>query len=194
MQSSLNSRIKEKRIECNLSQSDFAIAVGVSQPTVANWENGSHTPRPLALIEISRVLKVEQAWLLSGTTSIEMSPATPYLDTPTRHIPIYNWPSDLSTISPENRIGYIPLATGKTGLVAFQEKDPKTGVSTLSILDFSKNHVSNTRAGLIQKNGQLKLVQNMKKVLKENRMARLHATFILYPESTIGNQPPFNDA
>lgn len=180
MKTTLHSRIKEKRIDCGLSQLEFGSSVGVSQPTVANWENGSHVPRPVALSRISQILNVEQAWLVSGTTSVEMNPATPYLEAPIRHIPVYNWPSTLSEIKPENRIGYTPLATESTELIGFQETDTQSGTRTVFILDFYNSKIKTAKAGLVFKNGQLKLAQDIQTEPVKDRKARLHSTFIYY--------------
>ena len=180
MQTSLHTRIKEKRIERGFSQLDFGTAIGVSQPTVANWENGSHVPRPLALRKISHTLKVEQSWLLSGTVSVARNPATPYLNTPIRHVPIYNWPTQIAHINSENRTGYVPIATEKIGLIAFQDIDVQTGIRTLSLLDFEADLSHAQTAGLIEKEGQLKLVQTLDKFAISARKAKLEMTIIDY--------------
>ena len=38
--------IKEKRLKKNLTQSEFANILGVTERTVSNWENGKNLPDP----------------------------------------------------------------------------------------------------------------------------------------------------
>jgi len=57
-------RIKSARQALGLSQSDLADLTDVSQPTVANWEKGSHAPRHATLSKIAGALKSTPASLL----------------------------------------------------------------------------------------------------------------------------------
>lgn len=116
--SALHTRIKSSRIESGLSQSDLAQKAGVSQPTVANWESGSHIPRQGAMEKISEVLGVDTIWLLSGEHSAASSPALDYLDAPIRHIPVYEWPNTIADLKDTKPEGYLPGATNKTALYA----------------------------------------------------------------------------
>nr|DAG67111.1 MAG TPA: helix-turn-helix XRE-family like protein [Caudoviricetes sp.] len=49
-------RIKEMRQRKGLTQSDLAKAVGVKQPSVVSWENGSHLPSPRRTGALLKVL------------------------------------------------------------------------------------------------------------------------------------------
>jgi len=96
-------RIKLTRNSLGLSQAVLALKTGVSQPTVANWENGSHVPRQAVLEKISDVLGVSSSWLLTGTRNENEIPAQIYLQTPITHVPVFNWPdkpADLSSSAP----------------------------------------------------------------------------------------------
>lgn len=50
-------RLKELRESRSLSQKDLAQALGISQSTVAMWENGSNFPRKSTLFMIASFLK-----------------------------------------------------------------------------------------------------------------------------------------
>ena len=116
--SDLHTRIKSSRIESGLSQSDLAHKTGVSQPTVANWESGSHIPRQGAMEKISEALGVESIWLLSGEHSAAESPALDYLNAPIRHFPVYAWPKTITELKELKPEGYLPGATHKKALYA----------------------------------------------------------------------------
>lgn len=47
-------------------QADFAKRVGVEQPTVSDWINGEHLPRPEMLLRISKETGISVDKLLSG--------------------------------------------------------------------------------------------------------------------------------
>lgn len=58
--------IAELRAERDLTQSELAEKVGVSQSYLARWESGTVTPRPKALRQIARALGVEVDELAEG--------------------------------------------------------------------------------------------------------------------------------
>ena len=108
----IGQRIREARTRRSWSQAQLAEAASVSQPTVANWENGSHSPRDAALERISTALEVGRLWLLEGhingaNTNTPVDPAldSGYFSTPILHIPVYAWPragqlADIETTPP----------------------------------------------------------------------------------------------
>lgn len=55
--------LKELRERKRMTQTELAEAIGVAQPTVSNWEVGSHAPRMWAREELEKVLDVSQATL-----------------------------------------------------------------------------------------------------------------------------------
>jgi len=112
----IKSTRKSTRIGLGLSQASLAEKTGVSQPTVANWETGSHVPRQAVLEKISEALGVSSIWLLSGTREANEIPSQIYLKTPIRHIPIFNWPetsTDISTAAPS---GFLPFSSRQENL------------------------------------------------------------------------------
>lgn len=105
----LHDRIRKTRIQKGLSQAGLAAITGVSQPTVANWESGSHIPRKAALERIGRALEVEPVWLLSGETGQASDAAQSYLNSPIHHLPIFNWTNNGGLLDRDNIVGYLPF-------------------------------------------------------------------------------------
>lgn len=121
----LHTRIKSSRLEQGLSQARLAKETGVSQPTVANWETGSHIPRRQALEKISRALNVEQDWLLSGSNDQRDTHMETYLSKPIRHVPIYAWPTSEPNPVGGRPIAYLPYPTeDKAAFALIDENTP----------------------------------------------------------------------
>lgn len=64
-------RLKSARVEKGLNKTEFAKAVGVSNPTVTDWEKsvgdgGIKELSGLNLTKVCQVLNIEPAWLLHG--------------------------------------------------------------------------------------------------------------------------------
>lgn len=62
-------RLTEAREARAMNKTAFARAVGVSQPTVTDWENGVMRPKGDNLLKIGRVLGVSPDWLMRGIKS-----------------------------------------------------------------------------------------------------------------------------
>ena len=131
----LHKRIKSTRVSLGLSQAILAKRTGVSQPTVANWENGSHVPRQAVLEKISEVLGVSALWLLSGTREGDDIPASLYLQTPIRHIPIYRKEELKAELQSSVPIGYLPYASQHSTLFGLMERQEDTQTYTITICD-----------------------------------------------------------
>ncbi|MEM9990064.1 MAG: helix-turn-helix transcriptional regulator, partial [Pseudomonadota bacterium] len=96
----IGQRIRAARKELTLSQEELADRLGVTQPTVANWESDAHNPRQLMLAKLSEALDVSLGWLAGGETIAnlrEKHPAAGYLSRATYHVPVL-LPSSLSNI------------------------------------------------------------------------------------------------
>ena len=91
----IGDRIKRARHNRGFSQAALARATKVSQPTVANWENGSHAPRQHVLNALARTMNVSSHYLLNGDEDENGATLAPsqYLQSAIRHVPIRNWPS-----------------------------------------------------------------------------------------------------
>lgn len=57
-------KLKELRIEKNLSQKEFGNKIGATQSTIAKWESGDREPSFDILILISKFFKVSTDYLL----------------------------------------------------------------------------------------------------------------------------------
>lgn len=185
MTKTLQARIKGKRTELGFSQIEFGAAVGVSQPTVANWENGSHVPRPAAITKISSVLEVGQDWLLTGTRPRDADAALPYLQMPIRHVPVYRWTGFDTAIHPQNIIFYLPLATEKTRLMGFERPRVNGVDKQIEIFDVSMDASRRSKCGIVQSGGALTRIE-FKTDLKAQSgdcMAWLYARLSIFSET-----------
>lgn len=57
-------RIKELRIQKNMSQMDLAIATGISQSAIAKWELGKTEPTATAILTLARFFGETTDYLL----------------------------------------------------------------------------------------------------------------------------------
>ena len=62
-----STRLKELRIERNLTQTELSNATGLSQNGIAQWENESRTPNINALITLAQYFGVTTDYLLGLT-------------------------------------------------------------------------------------------------------------------------------
>lgn len=63
----MKNRIKELRKSKNLSQTDFANQINVSQNMITRYENGLTIPPDRAIADICREFNVNEKWLRFGT-------------------------------------------------------------------------------------------------------------------------------
>lgn len=61
----LSDRLKQKRIELNLTQTQLAELSGTNQQTVQQVESGK-TKRPRYIVELAQALNCDPLWLLYG--------------------------------------------------------------------------------------------------------------------------------
>lgn len=64
----ISDRLKQKRSELNLTQSELAFKAGVKQQSIQQIEAGV-TQRPRFLFEIANALQCDPAWLQYGNGS-----------------------------------------------------------------------------------------------------------------------------
>src|SRR5699024_8036415 len=60
----VGNRIQELRMSQKITQSEFAIRLGVTKSAIYSYENGSRLPSYDILIKISRIIKVSTDYLL----------------------------------------------------------------------------------------------------------------------------------
>lgn len=58
--------IREKRLELNMKQGDFAVALGIERSTVSKWETGKAYPRAELLPKLAQILNCTVDELLQG--------------------------------------------------------------------------------------------------------------------------------
>lgn len=71
--SSINDRIIQRMRELNLRQVDLVKATGATKGAVSKWVAGTNVPKGEFLLTLSRLLKVSQAWLVSGVEQSGLS-------------------------------------------------------------------------------------------------------------------------
>lgn len=125
MPDKLHTRIRERRVELGLSQERLAIACNVGQSTVANWERGGHTPRQGKINKIASALGTDEIWLISGNHAPDQGAVNKYLNTPIRHVPLYNWPQSSKSFEPAKPIGYVTMTIAPENVFALLA--PKDG-------------------------------------------------------------------
>ncbi|MEM1193530.1 MAG: helix-turn-helix domain-containing protein [Pseudomonadota bacterium] len=146
---SIGDRIKHARKCAAFSQSDLAERVGVSQPTVANWESGIHDPRRLMLAKLSETLKVPLTWLSEGARSAteeDTHAAAAYLRRYLQHVPVISQDAARQFTTPTNTDphdfaeDYIPVTYGQAGLFALFVTDHAVDLAfppdTLVVIDY----------------------------------------------------------
>ncbi|MGX5913924.1 S24 family peptidase [Aliidiomarina sp. Khilg15.8] len=65
----ISERIKERRRELGLTQADVARALKITKTAVSLWESGTNTPNGSNILALSKTLKCEPSWLLTGKTT-----------------------------------------------------------------------------------------------------------------------------
>lgn len=60
----IGNKIKELRVSQKITQSEFAMRLGVTKSAISSYENGSRLPSYDILIKISRIFKVSTDYLL----------------------------------------------------------------------------------------------------------------------------------
>lgn len=85
----IGDRIRERREELGLSQSEVARQLGLKPQSIQQWEDGSAQPRPKRYPEICRVLNVSRAWLVGGSDEGKMDNISP-VDI-VKPIPLISW-------------------------------------------------------------------------------------------------------
>ena len=97
----VGTRIRSARREMGLSQAGLAELTDVSQPTVANWERGSHAPRHAALTKIAHALNTAPAALLNHTPEQSGQMLSQH------QVPILAWPQSEADIDRAPVLGYM---------------------------------------------------------------------------------------
>jgi SOS-response transcriptional repressor LexA len=81
---SLADRVKQRRLELGLTQTDVAEKAGITQQSWASIEDGK-TLKPRNIVGMADALQCEPAWLMNGGTFVPVSEVN------TRRIPLINY-------------------------------------------------------------------------------------------------------
>ncbi len=66
---SIGNRIKKRRLELNLTQTDIYHKCGIASGALSQIENGSRTPSVITFYILARALNCDMEWLVTGTTT-----------------------------------------------------------------------------------------------------------------------------
>ncbi len=148
--SSIGSRIRQARKKRGFNQAELATRLGVSQPTVANWESGVHDPRQVMLAKTSEALNVQLGWLAGGERSPserDKHPTAAYIRRGLFHVPIVTLEDAMLMIDQhahdlhEMATDYIPVTSGSDSLFGFFVTDEAMNLAfpgnTLAVVDYS---------------------------------------------------------
>lgn len=132
-EASIGERIRAARKEAGLNQGELAQALGISQPTVANWESDVHNPRQQMLARIAQTLNASLGWLASGDEQSALSashPVTSYLKLGIQHVPILTAEliKSRQSLHADRMMaaatGFIPFSGSATGSLFALQLDP----------------------------------------------------------------------
>jgi transcriptional regulator with XRE-family HTH domain len=73
----LADRMRKAAREADLSNGYLAETLHVSESTISGWLNGAHRPPKLAQMMFAAICDVDEEWLVTGTPSSAVTPATP---------------------------------------------------------------------------------------------------------------------
>lgn len=149
-------RIRAARKALNLNQESLASRLGVSQPTVANWEADAHNPRQLMLAKLAEALGVSLGWLAGGEAvdrAGKNHPAVAYVARPIVHVPVLPTHLLIDRRLLEDRtlhaaaIDFVPvISRSATLFAAFIDPRPYVAMfpgETLFIFDYQRtDHVA----------------------------------------------------
>ena len=150
LEDSIGSRIRFARKEKGLSQMDLAVRLGVSQPTIANWESGVHDPRQMTLAKVAKALEIPLSWLASGERSAaerDKHPTAAYIRRGLFHVPIVRLEDVTLMLNHEAHdlhelaTDYIPMTASSSSHFGFFVNDEAMNLafpgSTMAIIDYT---------------------------------------------------------
>jgi len=117
----LSERLRSRRKELRLTQKDVSKAAGISAVSVTLWEKGDTAPKGENLIAVSKLLKCDPEWLLTGKERKIESNAEVIGD-------IEAWDSNTPLGNDEVEIPFyseIQLAAGNGKVATRENKGPK---------------------------------------------------------------------
>lgn len=110
MENMIGQRIKERRKELKITQTQIQQETSISSGNLSCIENGKYLPSAVALLELSKILDCSIDWMLTGKSSISESSAI--LDN--KETNLLNGFRELSEDDQEELIGLLEMKLRKT--------------------------------------------------------------------------------
>lgn len=103
----IGTKIREARINAQLTQEQAAVALGVSRQTMSNWENGKTYPDILSVIKMSDLYSISLDCLLKEKEELPVADYMDYLEEST------------NTVKSKNKLSEVILLCTYLGVWAF---------------------------------------------------------------------------
>ena len=110
MENMIGQRIKERRKELKITQTQIQQETSISSGNLSCIENGKYLPSAVALLELSKILDCSIDWMLTGKSSI--SENSTILDN--KETKLLNGFRELSEDDQEELIGLLEMKLRKT--------------------------------------------------------------------------------
>lgn len=129
----LGERIKQARLDMDITQKDLAIKVGVSDKTVSAWENGTKTPRASTLYTLARIFNKPSDYYFSTAP-------TKAVDTEAVYQYAYNGTSDTAKALRDHLLSAMKLLEQQPQVSDIADKynrlTPANQKSVMDMVDF----------------------------------------------------------
>ena len=130
MENMIGQRIKERRKELKITQTQIQQETSISSGNLSCIENGKYLPSAVALLELSKILDCSIDWMLTGKSSISESSAI--LDN--KETKLLNGFRELSEDDQEELLGLLELKLRKT------QKARETSAKSSGLTDTEKSN------------------------------------------------------
>lgn len=141
------------RLEHALSQAQLASLCGVSQPTIASWERGSHAPRRAAVIKLASALGLTPSSFFDEGPPVAQPLNTPRL----MQIPILDWPERFAALGTSPVRRYLPIGVDAIRPIALPLGDPDMNalapLGSLVVIDIGNASLKDGDIALIAQTG-----------------------------------------
>lgn len=131
MENMIGQRIKERRKELKITQTQIQQETSISSGNLSCIENGKYLPSAVALLELSKILDCSIDWMLTGKSSISESSAI--LDN--KETKLLNGFRELSEDDQEELLGLLEMKLRKT------HKARETSAKSSELTDTEKGNM-----------------------------------------------------
>ena len=131
MENMIGQRIKERRKELKITQTQIQQETSISSGNLSCIENGKYLPSAVALLELSKILDCSIDWMLTGKSSI--SENSTILDN--KETKLLNGFRELSEDDQEELIGLLEMKLRKT------HKARETSAKSSELTDTEKGNM-----------------------------------------------------